>query len=147
MKCYRKAFTLIEIFITIAILGLVSATFCYKGFETLNYYRINMSKQKLKEELNLAKHLSSSYQMDIQLTLYKEKKKWKLSRSGITETKAIPSKLNQYFLKEISLSPMNVASESPLIITYFCNGDIQSNAKLNIQTAANKLEEIALNIL
>lgn len=73
-KRSKRAFTLIEIIICISILSLAGSLFAYKAKDLFAVYHFRNEKRKMLNAIELARHLSISYQADIEMVITKEKK-------------------------------------------------------------------------
>lgn len=76
----KRSFTLLEILICLAIVGLLSALFGFQGKKFLDEQRFENSLQLIKGEWEKSKFLSLVYQTDIELEIVRKKNDFFLQR-------------------------------------------------------------------
>jgi|GEM_PF-2316533 prepilin-type N-terminal cleavage/methylation domain-containing protein len=65
----RKGFTLIELFIAIAIIALVSTVFLYRSKPMLDHYRFSQGVEKLKREIAFSKRIAQTASTYIEFSI------------------------------------------------------------------------------
>lgn len=70
MKCYKRAFTLIEICIVLVILSIAGSVVGIRIYESIRKYRFEHSAQRLKSHLQLCRDLSLTSCIDLSCSFY-----------------------------------------------------------------------------
>ncbi|MCP5504072.1 MAG: hypothetical protein H7A41_02850 [Chlamydiales bacterium] len=70
----RKAFTLIELFLSIGLIALIGSLVLLRAKPMLDHYRMNHSYEKLKREIALSKYLAQTATADIEFQIEQHKK-------------------------------------------------------------------------
>ncbi len=139
----RRAFTLIEILICMAILAIVGSGAIYKGAGLLRDRRFSTSLQKITSEIFLTKSLAQNYQTDIHLILEQKKGKVYLSR----HVDSANNFLKSLFKIKVVFPEIIFGSEGDIKeIHFYGNGWIEGEDKLNLSMASHCKKQYSVEI-